>query len=151
MGNDDAPDKQPDRTEGVNKAKGLLVICYARFAPPFASLDIPGADNDDDLYFIFQPHQHPRLAVRLKPREDAAGMGIVKQFAAELQIEFAAELLHPLHYPARLQFEIFSVVKRAAGGAHVFLPNRARFVSMKRVRCLTQSGERSASGGVEKT
>ncbi|MBO7631823.1 MAG: DUF1846 family protein [Lachnospiraceae bacterium] len=68
------------------------------------------------------PLKHPDRTVRLKPRKYARRVEVVEQFAAELQIELAAELRNPLFNPRGLHFQIFVVVKTDA--IHIYPPNK---------------------------
>ena len=69
------------------------------------------ADRDDDLRLILQLEQHFHLPVRLKARQDARGVIVVKELAAELEIELAAEGVHALEDPLRLQTQILFKIK----------------------------------------
>ena len=110
-GQDDGADIQADAAEGVDQSQGILVIGDAQIAADFAGLDIIGVDRDEDLFLVLHLQQHLDFAVRLEAREDAAGVVVVKELAAELQIELAAELVDPLHDAFRLHFCVLVVIK----------------------------------------
>ena len=48
---------------------------------------------------------------RTKARKHTGGMVVVKQLAAEFQIQLAAEALYTLAYVLRLQLKIFFVIE----------------------------------------
>ena len=93
---------------------------YAEIAAALVALDIVCGDCHDDLAFRLHHHEHADLAVRPEARQNARGVEIVKEFAAELQIELAAELIEALGDALRLEPDILVVVK--ADLSHIFLP-----------------------------
>ena len=70
-----------------------------------------GVDGNDDLRLIAELEQHFHFAVRLKAGKHAGGMVIVEELAAEFQIELAAEGVHALEDPLRLQTQILFKIK----------------------------------------
>ena len=115
-----AADVQPAGTESVDKAQRLHVVGDAEIAAALVALDIVCGDCHDDLAFRLHLHEHADLAVRPEARQNARGVEIVKEFAAELQIELAAELIDALADALRLEPDILVVVK--ADLSHIFLP-----------------------------
>ena len=73
--------------------------------------DILGADDDDDLGLVFQLQQHLQLGVRLKARQHAGSVVVIKQLAAKLQVELVVKLGDPLPDMRRLHGKVFVVVK----------------------------------------
>ena len=55
--------------------------------------------------------EHTQLAVRLKAGEHSAGMMVIKELAAELEIKFITKLRNPVLDMAGLDFHILIVVK----------------------------------------
>ena len=111
LGDDHAAHIEAQRAEHVDQPQYVIVIGDAQIAPNFAFFNIAGADGHHDLHLVLHGAQHPDLAVRLKARQYPAGMVVVKQLAAELQIQLAAELCAALANMLRLQRQIFVVVK----------------------------------------
>ncbi len=97
--------------ENVDEPENVLIIGDAQVPPHFILLNIAGVDGDDDLHVVLQLLKHPDLAVRRKARQHPGGMVIVKQLAAEFQIQLAAELVNPLLDLLRLCGEVFLIVE----------------------------------------
>ena len=108
---DDAAEIQPDVAEGVDEAQGVLVIGDAEVAAVLAALDIVGRDGDDYLRLVLHFQQHTHLAVRMKARQHAGSMIIVKELSAELKIQLPAEFRDPVADVLRLQLHIFVIIK----------------------------------------
>ena len=106
-----AADVEPAAAERVDQAEGVLVIGDAEVAAALVALDVVRRDDDDDLRVVLHLHEHAHLAVRLEARQDAGGVIIVKELAAEFQIELAAEKVDPLADLFRLHAHVFVVVK----------------------------------------
>ena len=88
---------QADAPEGVNQPQGVQVVGDAQVPADFAGFDVVGVDRDQDFFLVLHLQQHLDLAVRLETGKDAAGVEVVKQLAAQLQIELAAEFVDALH------------------------------------------------------
>ena len=91
-----------------NKVRSDLGITYdldgdAQIAPYLIFLNIRGVDDDDDFRLFLELEQHVHLTVRLKARKHPGSVKVVKQFAAEFQVQLAAELVDALPYLLRLQ------------------------------------------------
>ena len=78
-------------------------------------------DRDDNLDIVGDALEHAKLAVRLKARQHAAGMIVIEQLAAKLQIQLATKLRDALLNVSSLQLDILRVVETLA---HVWLPSR---------------------------
>ena len=111
LGEHHAAHIQPVAAEHVDQTQHILLIPDAQIAPGLGLFNVARIDGDDDLGLILHLKQHPHLAVRLKARQHTAGVVIVKEFAAELQIQLAAELLNALADLLRLGEQILVVVK----------------------------------------
>ena len=88
---DDAADVQPAALECVDQAQGVVVVGDAEVAAALVALDIIRRDGDDDLRLVAHLHEHAHLAVGGEARQHARCVVVVKEFAAELQIQLAAE------------------------------------------------------------
>ena len=108
---DDAADVQPAALECVDQAQGVVVVGDAEVAAALVALDIIRRDGDDDLRLVAHLHEHAHLAVGGEARQHARCVVVVKEFAAELQIQLAAELADALADLFRLHPKVFVVVK----------------------------------------
>lgn len=111
---DDTADVQPAALECVDQAQGVVVVGDAEVAAALVALDIVGRDGDDDLRVVAHLHEHAHLAVGGEARQHARCVVVVKEFAAELQIQLAAELADALADLFRLHLEVFIVDKAVA-------------------------------------
>ena len=102
---------QADAPEGVDQPQGVQVVGDAQVPADFAGFDVVGVDRDQDFFLVLHLQQHLDLAVRLETGKDAAGVEVVKQLAAQLQIQLAAEFVDALHDALRLHLGIFVMVK----------------------------------------
>ncbi len=85
-------DFQVTALEFLAEAQYVHIVGDAQVVADLVLLDVDGGDDDDDLHFIAQLHQHLELAVRLETRQHAAGVEIVEQFAAEFHVKFVPEM-----------------------------------------------------------
>ena len=88
---DDTADVEADAAECVDQAEGVVVVGDAEVAAALAALDVVGGDGDDDLGLVLHFEQHFHLAVGREAGEDAGGVVIVEELAAEFEIQLAAE------------------------------------------------------------
>ena len=114
VGDDHRADIEPDPPKSVDEAESVVLIGDAEVAAALGALDIVGRDTDDDLGVILHLQQHAHLAVRLKARQDARGVVIVKELAAKFQIQLAAKLSDAVADVLGLELQIFVVVKADA-------------------------------------
>ena len=121
LGDDHGRDGKAVTTEQVNQAQHVLVIGNAQVATGLVLLDMVGVDGNDDLNVIGNALEHAELAIRLKTRQHAARVIVVKQLAAKLQIQLAAKLRDALLNMSGLQLDILRVVETLA---HIWLPSR---------------------------
>ena len=87
------------------------VVGDAEVAAALAALDVVGGDGDDDLGLVLHFEQHSDLAVGREAGEDAGGVVIVEELAAEFEIQLAAEFADAVADVLRLQLEVLVVVK----------------------------------------
>ena len=92
LGDHHAAHVQVHGPERVDEPEHVAVVGDAQVPPDFVLLDVAGVDGDDDFRLVLHLGQHADLAVRLEPGQHPAGVEVVKQLAAELQVQLAAEL-----------------------------------------------------------
>ena len=92
-GDNDTGDGNRDLRELAKKAKHVLPIGAANVGANLARGNVAGGHGDNDLAVVRDGLKGADFYIRLKAGEHAAGMVIVEQLAAELQVELAAE--HP--------------------------------------------------------
>ena len=105
---DDRADVEAAVAEFIDEPEHIDVISDAEVAADLVFDDVFGADGNDDLGLVVQLHEHAELGVRLKARQHARGVVVVKELAAEFQIQLAAELADPLAdvFGLRLQIHV---------------------------------------------
>ena len=54
-------------------------------------LDIYSTDDNDNLHIVLELEEHLHLTVRMEAGKNAAGVIIIKEFAAEFHVQFIAE------------------------------------------------------------
>ena len=106
---------QAHGAEGVDQAEHIAVIGDAQVAPDLVFLDVAGVDGDDNLCLVLHFGKHPDLAVRLEPRQHPGSVEVVKQLAAELQVELAAELGDAVADMLGLKLKVHFVIKTDLG------------------------------------
>ena len=111
LGDDHTAHIQSDGPEGIDQTQHFQIVGDAQVPPDLVLFQVTGIDGDDDLCLIPELEKHLHLAVGGKTGQYPGSMEIVKQLAAEFQIELAAELSDPLLDVFRLHFEVFFVVK----------------------------------------
>ncbi len=111
VGHDDAADVQPDAAERVDQTQRVVLIGDAEITAALRTLDVVGTDRDDDLGDVLHLQQHAHLAVRLEAGEHARGVKVVKELAAEFQIQLAAEVGDPVADVLRLELNVLVVVE----------------------------------------
>ena len=107
----DAAHKQPHFLKGVDQAQHVHVIGDAVVATHFVADDILSADDDYDLGLVLQLQQHLQFGIRVESGQYPGSMVVIKQFAAELQIQFVVKLGNPLTDVRRLHGQVFVVIK----------------------------------------
>ena len=118
LGDHHAAHIQVHAPEGVDQAQHIAVVGDAQVAPDLVLLNVGGIDDQNDLRLVLHLGQHADLAVRLKARQYPAGVEVVKQLAAKLQVQLAPELGNALLNVLGLHRKIFLVVKALSG--HTF-------------------------------
>ena len=129
MGDDHAAYVQASLLELLSQTEDILIVGDAQIAPDLVLLDVRGTDDDDNLRVIGELHQHAKLGIRRKARQDSGGVKIIKQFAAKLQIELVSELTDALLDVLGLHFYVFFIVKT---DFHIVTPYCKSWNSWKR-------------------
>ena len=110
-GQNDASDVETVACEGVHKAEQILVIGDAEIAADLVLLDVGRVDRDDDFGLVLELAEHCDLGVGLEAGKHAGRMIVVKELAAEFQIELSAEFADSLSDMFGLCFEILIIIK----------------------------------------
>ena len=111
FGQADAAHKETDPLEGVNQAQHIRIISNAVVTAHLVGHNVLCADDDDNLSLLLQLQKHLQFGVRLKARQHAGCMVIVKQLAAKLQIQLIVKLCNALPDVGRLHGKIFVIIK----------------------------------------
>ena len=118
LGDDYAAHVEPFLGKIVDEAQNVCVVGDSQIPADLIFLDIPSADDDDDLSLVGQLHEHLQLAVRGKSRQNPRGVKIVEELAAELQIQLVVKLIDALPDVGGLHGQVFVVVKSNLHGIH---------------------------------
>ena len=121
-GNDHAAHVQSNVAEGIDQPQHVRVVGDAQVAAQLVFLDVVGVDDDHQLRLILEVQQHTHFAVRPEARQHAGSVVVVKQLAAQLQIQLAAELADPFQNMLRLHPGILLMIKT---DFHTRLPLRS--------------------------
>ena len=121
LGDNHGRDGKTVAAEQIDQAQNVLVIGNAQVTASLVLLDVVRVNGDDDLDVVCNALEHAKLAIRLKTRQHAARVIVVKQLAAKLQIQLAAKLRDALLNMSGLQLDILRVVETLA---HIWLPSR---------------------------
>ncbi len=122
-GHNHGADIQADAPECVDQTKHVQIVGDPQVPADLAFFDVVGVDHDDDFYLFAELEEHPHLAVGQKAWQDAGSVIIVKQLAAQLQVQLAAEMADPLQNVLGLQTGVLLVVK---ANLHDFLHSRVQ-------------------------
>ena len=97
--------------ENVDKPKHLVLIGDAEVGADLLTHNIARVEADDNLHLIFDAVQHGDLVIRSKPRQHARRMMVIKELAAHLQVELAADFFTTSTNVLRLQLDVLLAVK----------------------------------------
>ena len=97
--------------EGIDQAQYIRIVSDAQIAAHLVFFNITCADDNNDFRIILQLYQHIDLTVRLKAGQHTGCMVIIKQLAAEFQIQLAAELSNSFFDMLRLHLQVFIIIK----------------------------------------
>ena len=106
-----AADIEAQRAERVDQSQAVVIVGDAEVAAHLVFLNVVRVDRDDDLHIVAQLLEHADLAVGLEAGKHARGVVVVKELAAELQVQLAAELADALADMRGLHGKVFVVVK----------------------------------------
>ena len=121
LGQHHAGDAKTVRAEDVGQTKHVLVVRDAQIATSLVLLNVVGVDGDDDLDIVHQLLEHAELGVGFKAGKDAGSMVVIKQLAAKLKVELAAQLVDTFADLLGLQLDVLLVIKTLTH-AHMLLP-----------------------------
>ena len=93
-----------------------LMTMMASTSAALGVLDVVRVDDDDGLGVVLEALEHADLGVGLKAGKHAARVVVVKELAAKLEVELAAELSDALADLLRLKGDVLVVVKADAHG-----------------------------------
>ena len=105
-GDDYAAHIQAKLAECIDQTQHVGIVGDAQITASGVLDDVAGADGDDDLCLVGHGLQHLDLTVGCKAGQHARRMEIVKQLAAKLQIQLAAQSFDPLADFFRLLLDI---------------------------------------------
>ena len=94
---DDARDVDVAVAEVVDKPHRVVVVCDAEIRADFLAFDIACMDADDDVRAGGEVLQQLHLDVWIEAGQDARGMEIADEFAAEFQIQPLSGRADALH------------------------------------------------------
>ena len=97
--------------EFLPETEHIRVISDAQVPADFIFLNVPGADDDDDLRLVCKLFEEAQFAVGLETGQNPGGMIVVKKLSAEFQIKFSSEFVNPLTDVGGLHVKVFVVVK----------------------------------------
>ena len=96
-GDDDARDVDVAVAQVVDEPQGVVVVGDAEVRADFLAFDVPRMDADDDVRVGGKVLQKPHFDVRVEAGQDARGMEVADELAAELQVEPLAGRADALH------------------------------------------------------
>ena len=102
---------EPTVHELIAQTQHIFVVSNAKVSTHLFLLDVFSANHNHNLKTVTQLLEHAQLAVRLKAWKHTRSMVVVKQLAAQLQIQLAIKLSNALTDVLRLNLEVFLVVK----------------------------------------
>ncbi len=111
MRDDDGSDEEAALAEFVHEAENVGVVGDAEVAPDLVVLNVHRGDDDDDLRLVAQLGEHAQLGIRLEAGKHAGCVVIVKELAAEFEVELAAEFRNAGFDAFGLHFEIFFIAE----------------------------------------
>ena len=111
VGDDNAAHHEPFVDEFRAQTQNVHVVCDAEVLSHLVLLNVQGGDDDYDFGLVLQLHEHAQLAVGLEAGKHTAGVVVVEELAAQLQIELVAELRNAFPDMFRLYVYILVVVK----------------------------------------
>ena len=97
--------------KSIDKTKNVHVIGDSEIRADLIFFNITGIDCYDNLGLIFKLGEHYNLTVRLETRKYAGGMEVIKELAAEFEIQLAAELGNSLRDFFGLHFYVSVIIE----------------------------------------
>ena len=111
VGDDHSADIKSDLLELCTETEHVLVVSYSEITPHLVLFNVQSTYHQHNLSLFFQLKKHLELAVRLKTRQYAARVIVVKQLSSKLQIELVSELSYALLDLFGLYLKIFFVIE----------------------------------------
>ena len=111
LSDDDAADIQTDAGKGINESQHVLVIGDAQVAAQLALFNVMSIDYDYYLNLVSHACQHSDLDVWLETRKNSGSMIVVKQLAAEFQIQLVVKSVDSFHDLGRLHLNVFLIIE----------------------------------------
>ena len=106
-----AAHKEAVAAEGVDQTQNIHVIGDAQVSADLVLLNVIGIDDQDDLHVLPNLDQHVDLRIGPESRKNPGGVIVIKQLAAEFQIELSSKLSDPFADALRLHLQISVIVK----------------------------------------
>lgn len=111
VGDDYRANHEPAVLEFASESEYVLVVGDAKVGTFLVLLNVGGTDNNNYFNAVADFLKHAQFAVGHKSWQYAAGVMVVKQFAAKFQIELAVKLRNTFFDVFRLNALILFVVK----------------------------------------
>ena len=92
MSDDNRPHHETTVLELTTKAQHVLIVCNAQVGTLLVLLYIGCTNHNNNLDAIADFLEHTQFAVRLEPRQNSAGMVIVKKFTAQFEVKLSVKL-----------------------------------------------------------
>ena len=77
----------PQSAQVVDQLQGVDVVGDAEVGPDLLPLDVAGVDAEQDVGLVLELLEQPHLDVGVEAGQDAGGVIVEEQLAAELQVE----------------------------------------------------------------
>ena len=106
--------------EVVDQFDRIRVVGDAEIRADLLALDVAGEDAQDDVGLVLEVVQQAHLDARVEPGQNARGVHVEQQLAAELQVELVAGGFHAFEDRGGLLGEVLLVVESNSpgGGGH---------------------------------
>lgn len=104
--------------EMFDEAQKFGFVADAVVSADFLLFDVEGADAEDDFEFVFELDEGFDFAAGVEAGEDARGVEVVEDFAAEFEVELVAEIADYFVDAGGLELDVAVVIE----AVHVALP-----------------------------
>ena len=120
----DAADGEAHAAEDVHEAKDVLAVGDADVRAPLALLDVVGVEGEQHLGVVGELVEHAGLGVGREAGEHAAGVVVIEELSAELEVELAPELVDALANVRGLHLDVLVVVKADLHAQFLSVPEK---------------------------